>query len=130
MTSPTFEEIVEPETPIEKWIADHRVLIADELFTIRAEIAEVSDSAKKDQCWDLARLLEVAQARLDHIDELDSICDCRLSPDDQRDHLADHVVWLESAGSANGSETRQVDQDIVLAKISDTLSLRRLVPTT
>lgn len=80
MSNPaSFEEITQPSTPVEKWFADYRVLYEEEVFSRHNQFAEACEQGQLSKWSELFRQCEVAKDRLQHIDVLEKLCDCRYS---------------------------------------------------
>lgn len=135
MSNPaSFEEITKPSTPVEKWFADYRILYTDEVLGTPAKLAALKDDHEESRWWEVFNEGEVAQARLDHLDDLSTLCDPRFDLATQLARLGDHIEQLH--GELTSRAIHHDDSEHTMpaveeakrkAKVKDTLSLRTVL---
>lgn len=128
------EDDAAPVAPVEVWFAEHRYLLTIEFAAPQQELVGLEDADLISQWWEQFNRRRVAEARLDHLDELASICNDHPDPSGQVDRLGDHVVRLDRQLTSRVVHQDDpehalppVEEEIIRAKITDTTSLRTIV---
>ncbi len=134
MSNPTFEGTRDPSTPVEKWLTDYRDLLTEEITGAPIELADLKDDNDAKRWWELFYKAEVAQARLDHLDDLALLCDPSFDIVKQVERLLEHLTKLDEQLTSRAIHQDDTDHTMpsveeakIKAKRSDTTSLRKVL---
>lgn len=130
----SFEQSATPSDPTDRWLADYASLLESEVAEYTTKLAETLDDNERDRQREFLKLLEIAQARLEHIDELVLLCCPIFSIDQISDKLGNHIETLDkqltsqTVRQASGAHSMPAfEEEKLRAKITDTVSLRGVV---
>ena len=135
MSNPAFfEGITSPASPAEKWLADYYALLDAEVTEATTRLAETTDDNEKDQQREFLKLREIAEARLEHLDELAILCNSHFRVDLIIDKLGKHIETLYEQMTSQSvrldDEAHSMpafEEEKLRAKVVDTLSLRGVI---
>lgn len=135
MSNPaSFEQSSAPSDPTGKWFADYASILEAQVSEYTTKLAETLDDNDRERQREFLKLREIAQTRLEHIDELVLLCCPIFSIDQIVNKLGNHLEVLDEQltsqtlrQSSGAHSMPAFEEDKVKAKIADTSSLRELV---